>query len=707
MVEREEAGSLFTETSVSDPERELSQRIMARLERTATSVPPGTSGVRGIRSADLVSLVEEAVEPERLKIRAEAERYRQRIADLESELTAVRTASDDTRRFELPRLAALVDVERTRAGELERELDGLEQKVTQLESALRRSEDARSHQEGQLEVARVREEEEEENQAQAEELLLALDQRLAALESQPASRPEDAAHPGSDEERLGALLEEFARSEERAARLAALEEALDQLEGGDPGASARRAAPRSPSTVPLLAEALDRLQRQEARAAELVKTLQVTQELLSREVRRRTQLESQLRGLSVRLAAIERAPLELPEGNEGLGRVVALLRGEGARREQEIQHQVHRLSMATRAALERMASILDQALELGAASAPGRRRASQGTAEALAGLPLPPERWAAWPGEGLADEELDPEEEEEEEEEVGAVEPEPDGYTGAEAEPDEPAPRPEEQAAWQPPEPQPLPAGNGGHRAPAHEPQAQDDGDEHVSSSDWLADLASESARRRGDLEEEPRAAEPEALTASPDPATRRLARSLLTSLRTQADLKSERDHALQERERLEQKAHHAHQALESEVWRGFATHRELISARQRLRDLEERLGSQLERVEAAREGAPPPPRPQPPQRVPAHEDALLRRQAERVADLHREVDDRDSVLHWLMLEADPHYKDDKQRAIRACEQALVSLAASPDAAERAAERDQLLDLLHWLKVENERGASS
>lgn len=820
MVEREDAGSLFsTEQSVSAPDQELSQRILAHLERTATKVPAGAAGVRGIRSTDLVQLVEEAMGPERLALRSEAEKYRLRVSALEQELAAVRSASDETRRFELPRLAALVDVERTRAGQLERELSEVERKVEELESALRHSEDARER--DAEELTRAHDEESEEAQSQAEELLLALDQRLAALE-QGAFAPGEEAAPGDggegadstlvarpaasaarareEEEATRLLLEQFARSEERAARIEALEQALEEL-GGElpddlPGQSGNR--PRGSSTsIPraLLAEALERQGRAEARTAELVKTLQVTQELLSREVRRRTAIERELRAVAVRLAAVEAAPAlnwnaadlaQLGPGDgEGLARVVALLRGEGARRERDLQGQLERLSLATRSALERMAEILDQALALGA-----RPRARTALDEVGLLRPTPP-GWTAWVGEGLdpesgfgADEgdaeaaEPYPDEASEAADEHeyaaggdGAVDAEEEEEDGADIRGSAAGPHPVD----------PLPGGGrpGAELRSGAEPAPRDaeraappragSGRQAGTASDWLAELSHESAQRgtsgpvaipdgsfaerpvsaphvtRGGAPDRsaptpPRAARrpaegrdrpppPEApaldplaaldqplpdpaeatrMVRSPDPATRRLARSLLGALRDQASLKAERDRALHERGRLEDKARHAELALESEVWRGFATHRELVQARQRLRELEGQLEGQLERVERERSAgsgsdelplAVPSPAPS--------DDALLARQAERVADLQREVQDRDSVLHWLMLEADPHYHHDKERAIRACEQALESLANGPETPARASEREQLTDLLHWLRVEQRREGAS
>lgn len=732
MLEREEPGALFTESSVSNPDQGLSQRIMARLERSTTTLPAGAAGVRGIRSADLVHLVEEAVGPERERLRAEAERNRARIAALEEELQAVRAASDETRRYELPRLAALVDMERTRKAALEQELARQEGELRRLEGELDRSQVVQR--EVEQDRQRAREEVEDETQSQAEELLLALDERLAALEEQSGVHPrgeEAGTAPAApaEEERTRLLLEQFAHSEERAARLEALEDALEELTGAPSPDRARE--PASPARAALLGELLERVARQESRTGELVKTLQVTQELLQKEVRRRTEVERELRAQAVRLAALERSPLlhwsaqdaaelRLPEGGEGLARVVALLRGEGAAREREVREQVERLSLATRSALERMASILDQALALGAAAGPSARVRTASALD-LAGLPRPSrEGWTAWSGEGqVLDEELGPE----------PVEPEPAGPEPVEPADEEPEPAGRELLVVPEAREQAPPAPEDSLEQapiPAPPPSGADEDRAELAASDWLADLADESARRRSTPPPLPRprpagatgapapaprppaAAFPGALedtqgialrspadatelTRSPDPSTRRLARGLLSALKDKAS--------------LEDKARHAERELESEVWRGFATHRELAAARQRLRELEGRLDDQLRKVESERapDGASPPPGPGRAASSPPMEDALLLRQAERVADLHREVEDRDSVLHWLLLEADPHYHHDKERAIRACEQALEALAAAPDAAQRVAEREQLQDLLHWLRVEEQR----
>ncbi|MCW8139971.1 MAG: hypothetical protein KIT58_13820, partial [Planctomycetota bacterium] len=132
------------------------------------------------------------------------------------------------------------------------------------------------------------------------------------------------------------------------------------------------------------------------------------------------------------------------------------------------------------------------------------------------------------------------------------------------------------------------------------------------------------------------------------------------------------------ERRRLEERVREAERALESEVWRGLATHRELVSTRQRLEELEARLATP----------APEEPAPTLGGLEPIPELAALegRPDDERAAVLSLDVDDRDSWVHWLLLENDPTFRGRRAREVERCAEAV-----------RAAGDDELL---HWLEAD-------
>jgi len=405
------------EDEPAGPAQDVAQRVMERLQRVAGNLPPGVQpgSVRGIRPAQLKELLEEAVRPEREEFARKEGRLRDRESRLRAELKRLREekvelldARDETRRYELPRLAALVDREKSRAEQLEGELDGIERRAAELQAELARSEDARLRQAEETQQLRElvatlserREREdvvEEEEASHAEELLLALDERLYALEEAERRRDVEGDDNGDgdgdddddDASGLSVVLEHFAKAEERAARIAALEEAVWDLadrRGGSSTTGQRRrrelqaAREAERSSQRLMLEALkDQLEQRPAadpRLDELVKALRGTQELLQEEVRRRTEVERSLRALTARLAAVEHERQRLPDtsrwrrqppASDELVRTVEALVG----REHDVEDRIERLGQATRAALERMAQILDHALAAGAAARSG------------------------------------------------------------------------------------------------------------------------------------------------------------------------------------------------------------------------------------------------------------------------------------------------------------------------------------------------
>lgn len=300
----------------SDPNA-LSRRIVTKIEKNATVMPPAKSGkLRGIRSDDLKRLLEDSLRPERDKFRAEEERYRSRLQELERELELVRSQSAETRRRELPRLAQLVEAERSRVESLQGELQATQQRLRSQEEELAESQRVRRNTERHsAKLVRELNELRERSQAhdsstQAEELLLALDARIAELEHQLRQRRDEFEATQQID-----LHERNARLAEQAARVRELEDSVwEALEGATPSGQARRrvreerrAALEDPeqARVLLLREIVRRQQDQEQTLEDVQLTLQNYEaRLMSLEHRQRsTPSEGGL--LSARLEQLE------------------------------------------------------------------------------------------------------------------------------------------------------------------------------------------------------------------------------------------------------------------------------------------------------------------------------------------------------------------------------------------------------------------
>jgi hypothetical protein len=391
---------------------ELPDRVLEGLERATTQLPASvpTQSVRAIRQGQLVKVINEAVAPERARMEAEQARWRTRVAELEGELLALRDArrrmeqaKDATRTVELPRLAALVDAERTKGEQLAAEREGMRARVAELEQAVvQREERLRetSAAEAALRMALDALHEPasgasgpragEEADARVRELGERLETLSAAVRrgALPAAEAGRGA-PGADPTAVA----ELARaSEARARRIATLERAVAELggalvaaEGGEGGASAVALA----ATLELLREAQAREGRLEAHVAALVETQQLAQAALAEEGRRRAGLEESLQAALARLSSLEAAaharvtrsfarggasPPAVAALGPGLGEQLDDLREslslEARRRADEVEGQVGRLGQATRAALERMAAVLDRALAAGLVGSP-------------------------------------------------------------------------------------------------------------------------------------------------------------------------------------------------------------------------------------------------------------------------------------------------------------------------------------------------
>lgn len=394
---------------------ELPDRVLEGLERATTQLPASvpTQSVRAIRQGQLVKVIAEAVAPERQRMEAEQARWRTRVAELEGELLALRDqrrrmeqARDATRTVELPRLAALVDAERTKGEQLAAEREAMRARVTELEQAVvQREERLRetSAAEAALRMALDALHEPASGAAgprageEADARVRELGERLETLSAAVRRGALPAASAGSPSGADPTAMAELARaSEARARRIATLERAVAELggalvaaergAGGEGGSSAVALA----ATLELLREAQAREGRLEAHVAALIETQQLAQAALAEEGRRRAGLEESLHAALARLSSLEAAAHARVTRSYAAGGATAAaassaalgalgeqlddlresLSLEARRRADEVEGQVGRLGQATRAALERMAAVLDRALAAGLVGSP-------------------------------------------------------------------------------------------------------------------------------------------------------------------------------------------------------------------------------------------------------------------------------------------------------------------------------------------------
>lgn len=682
---------------------DVSERLLSTLRGAAQALPASVAptSVRAIRSGQLVRALTEALAPERRRFEEELQRSRQRAHELEGELERIRAERrdwDETRRVELPRLAALVDEERTRVETLEVERAALDARAEALARELaRRDAAARA-----LEAALP---EEDEGQDDA---LARVHARLEAIAAEVAAAPPATAAPvaaAAD----GRLVEALLSSEERAVRLAALEQRVAAFTGAPDGDTPPPGdAPAARAVLALLQEAQEEGRAREARLeGQLGQVLAATRDLhgaLVEERRRRVQGEHVLRAALARLVVLEqREPLtRLPAvvvsngggggaGGADVGPLLDALREEARRRDEGLEGRIQRLSLATRAALERMAEILDRALVAGLFDRDLPRLAPEVFARALGEAPA-----GGWPAglarlDEVADDDLVDEEDDEDDDP-----PEPD---------DDP---PHDAAA--PPHDAPPGAG-GGEGWDAGGADEASFLDQVVDADDVDAPATAEELDhwfhpgRPGQSEAEREAEQLAAFGFTPPPPAPvgfdaggfdALEADQVEALQVPAlqrapaagegeleELAPDQAQALSgeleaERRRLEERVREAERALESEVWRGLATHRELVSTRQRLEELEARLATP----------APEEPAPTLGGLEPIPELAALegRPDDERAAVLSLDVDDRDSWVHWLLLENDPTFRGRRAREVERCAEAV-----------RAAGDDELL---HWLEAD-------
>lgn len=316
----------------SDP-NVLSRRIVTKIEKNATELPPAKSGkLRGIRSDDLKRLLEDSLRPERDKFRAEEERYQARLKELERELELVRSQSAETRRRELPRLAQLVEAERSRVESLQGELQATQQRLRSQEEELAESQRVRRNTERHSaklvrELNELRElSQNHDSSTQAEELLLALDARIAELEHQLRQRRDEFEATQQID-----LHERNTRLAEQAARVRELEDSVwEALEGATPSGQARRRV------------------REERRAA--LEDPEQARVLLLREIVRRQQDQEQtledvqltLQNYEARLMSLEHRQRSTP-GESGLRSRLEHLEGRTTEDDAWLEHLERRL----------------------------------------------------------------------------------------------------------------------------------------------------------------------------------------------------------------------------------------------------------------------------------------------------------------------------------------------------------------------------
>lgn len=752
---------------VDEPASEdVSERVLSKLRGASQALPPSVTpgSVRAIRPGQLVRVLTEALAPEKRRFEEELARARQRTRELEGELDRVREERkdvDDTRRVELPRLAALVDQERTRVEALERERDAFTQRIAELEADVARRET--------MAVALESAMAPEQGGDGVADTLTKVKERLDSLAARPQAAPapspaeptHDAAHDAAHD---GAVVEALLSSDARALRIAALEQRLAELTGHAaslPGADEPPAARAVAALVRASQEeARARADRLEGQVGELLEVVRSLHGALGEEARRRSLVEGALRAAQARLALVERhsaehrqprAPLPsftslVRDGVRGdIGPMLDALREESRQREDALEARVQRLSLATRAALERMAEILDQALVAGLfdRDVPRLDKEAVGAPITEAVSDGPPTRadWdtRAWRHSLDALDAPDRDDEDEDDERDDDPEPDPDD------EPDDRGPGGGHTAddgddeTGDAGDGAPLLARNGkssrSPRGPWHDAseagafveELADEPEESVAAEEleaWFrpgrpGQTAEErEAEQLSQFELEPppiapadvydarllgrevRARDPttQAAVSMPTPPPpqaassdaaqlEQLDRDQVGALRLPAELEAER-------ERLERRVRDAERALESEVWRGLATHRELVTTRLKLDELEAKLVEPaptlggFEPISAVRPDAPA---------LLSAPSAAAPPPDDRSAVLTLDVEERDSWVHWLLLENDPLFLDHRARALRQCADALRSPPSRPVAEDGDDRREELL---HWLEAE-------
>lgn len=388
---------------------DLQRRVLSSLQSEATRLPASVAAgeVQAVRKGQLVRILHDVLAPERKRFEDERARWQRELAALELELQRAREerdqvarVRDETRRQELPRLAALVDEERTRAERLEGERTELQARIAALEAdlvAIAPPADAAPAAGPDAGLA----------PGLADDpvgpLLRAAQDRLAAAAAQPGggddeARDEDAGEAAAgagavraaagdldDPGPLGPLL---ARAADVDVRLAGLEQALRGLSSGEgagglPAGLEAAGAPRP--LLALLEQAAARQARLEARVEALVTAQEATQAALEAELRRRQELEGSVGRLAEALGRVERArrapgPSFTQRLGGQLGPHLDELRAEARAGQLEADERVRRLGVATRAALERMAEILDRAIEAGVLGHPWSPALARGRA---------------------------------------------------------------------------------------------------------------------------------------------------------------------------------------------------------------------------------------------------------------------------------------------------------------------------------------
>lgn len=750
------------------PDAPIEDIVLTKLKGAAQALPPtvAPTSVRAIRSAQLMRALSEALAPERRRFEQELARSRQRAAELEAELERIRAERrdvDETRRVELPRLAALVDQERTRAEALERERDAFAARLAELERELER----RDAQVKALESALPAEPDDDDVLARVQRRLDALGAPAGAPTADPPPGDPSGDDPIADEptgagqggdpaadaaarEVLAAggsgdddlLVQALLSSDARALRIAALEQRVAELTGEPADLPGAEEPPAARAVVALLRATRDedraRFDRMEARVTELLEVARELHGALVEERRRRVLVEGALRAAQARLAVLEqREPpsARLPSFSsviEGdVGPLLDAVRDEARQRDDSLDAKIQRLSLATRAALERMAEILDQALVAGLLDRDMPRLDPEAfSAPLFEALGDPATAHAATPDEWReALDALDPALARElDDVEVDDLADDDDDHDEAEDASTEPAPAPPAAPADEdpgpdvegrgdapaggvapalrrPPDPSPLvddadPEPDG----PVEEPvfvEHLDDEPEEVATEEELAswflpgrpgqtdeEREAEQLARFG-LELPPAPAAPPAEESGGDASAdfgdlERLEPPQTDALRSAAAVDLER-------QRLEERVREAERALESEVWRGLATHRELVSTRRRLEELEARLAASAAAAPARDEVAPTVGGLEPVADVTPLRSLLAGDPTvARAAVLSLDVEDRDTWVHWLLLEQDPAFQAKRQRGVQSCADAVRSL-------EHDLERDEFV---HWLEAE-------
>jgi chromosome segregation ATPase len=308
---------------------ELSAQIVSDLTRASQPLPKAVElgRVRAVRTSQISALVRET-------LASEIQTWQLKIAELQELLSEAHTERSKTTRHELPRLAGLINEEKTRADQLETEMVTLEGRIQELEEELVEVRSAPVH---DPQAAPV--------QAESDEELAGLKARIAELEGAILSLE-------AEDDSAFQLMEQYGFVEERTARLSLLEDQVWEIEEGRSTEGTQRRA------LEELRSRLDSAQRERQEALSTARETRLERDRLLMRVLElnevREQGEIELAALMARYSSLEEALAESQAAVEKATQrrgaesaesmALAGQVGQGARREQELRNELEEKS---------------------------------------------------------------------------------------------------------------------------------------------------------------------------------------------------------------------------------------------------------------------------------------------------------------------------------------------------------------------------